>query len=86
MVEATLEASGLTFEQLATSRTERSVIARVVTINTLIEIGFTEFDIAAVSGMSQQRVNSLKNIAMYRLKGLAARVMMKEVKKRLVTQ
>ena len=80
VVEATLEASGLTFEQLATSRTERSVIARVVMINTLIEIGFTEFDIAAVSGMSQQRVNSLKNSARYRLKGLAARVMREEVK------
>lgn len=82
VVEATLEASGLTFEQLATSRTERSVIARVVMINTLIEIGFTEFDIAAVSGMSsQQRVNSLKNSARYRLKGLAARVMREEVMK-----
>lgn len=80
VVEATLEASGLTFEQLATSRTERSVIARVVMINTLIEIGFTEFDIAAVSGMSQQRVNSLKNSARYRLKSLAARVMREEVK------
>lgn len=86
VVEDTLEANGLTFEQLATSRTERSVIARVVMINTLIEIGFTEFDIAAVSGMSQQRVNSLKNSARYRLKGLAARVMREEVKKRLVTQ
>lgn len=81
VVETTLEASVLTFEQLATSRTERSVIARVVMINTLIEIGFTEFDIAAVSGMSQQRVNSLKNSARYRLKGLAARVMREEVRK-----
>ena len=83
VVEATLEASGLTFEQLATSRTERSVIARVVMINTLIEIGFTEFDIAAVSGMSQQRVNSLKNSAKYRLKGLSARIMHEEVRKRM---
>ena len=58
----------------------------MVMINTLIEIGFTEFDIAAVSGMSQQRVNSLKNSARYRLKGLAARVMREEMKKRLVTQ
>ena len=81
VVEATLEASELTFEQLATSRTERSVIARVVMINTLIEIGFTEGDIALLSGMSQQRVNSLKNSARYRLKGLAARVIMEEVKK-----
>ncbi len=81
VVEATLEASELTFEQLATSRTERSVIARVVMINTLIEIGFTEGDIALLSGMSQQRVNSLKNSARYRLKGLAARVIREEVKK-----
>lgn len=86
VVEATLEASGLTFEQLAISRTERYVTARVVMIDTLIEIGFTETDIAAVSGMSQQRVNSLKNSARYRLKGLAARVMREEMKKRLVTQ
>lgn len=86
VVEATLEASELTFEQLAISRTERCVTSRVVMIDTLIEIGFTETDIAAVSGMSQQRVNSLKNSARYRLKGLAARVMMEEMKKRLVTQ
>lgn len=86
VVETTLEASELTFEQLAISRTERCVTARVVMIDTLIEIGFTETDIAAVSGMSQQRVNSLKNSARYRLKGLAARVMREEVKKRLITQ
>lgn len=85
VVESTLVVSELTFEQLATSRTERCVIARVVLIDTLIDMGFTECDIAAVSGMSQQRVNSLKNSARYRLKGLAARVMMKEVKKRLIT-
>lgn len=36
VVEATLEASGLTFEQLAISRTERCVTARVVMIDTLI--------------------------------------------------
>lgn len=86
VVEATLEASGLTFEQLAISRKKRCVTARVVMIDTLIEIGFTETDIAAVSGMSQQRVNSLKNSARYRLKGLAARVMREEMKKRLVMQ
>lgn len=86
VVEATLEASELTFEHLAISRTERCVTARVVMIDTLIEIGFTETDIAAVSGMSQQRVNSLKNSARYRLNGLAARVMREEMKKRLVTQ
>ncbi len=79
VVEATLDASGLTFEQFATSRTERCVIARVVMIDALIDIGFTESDIAIVSGMSQQRINSLKNSAKYRLKGLSARIMREEV-------
>lgn len=82
VVEATLDASGLTFEQLATSRTERSVTARVVMVDALINIGFTETDIAIVSGMSQQRVNSLKNSSKYRLKGLSARIMQEEVRKR----
>lgn len=83
VVEATLDASGLTFEQLAISRTERSVTARVVMVDALINIGFTETDIAIVSGMSQQRVNSLKNSAKYRLKGLSARIMRDEVMKRV---
>ena len=82
VVEATLDASGLTFGQLATSRTERSVTARVVLIDALLEIGFTETDIVYISGMSQQRVNSLKNSAKYRLKGLSARIMQEEVRKR----
>lgn len=83
VVETTLDASGLTFEQLATSRTERSVTARVVMVDALISIGFTETDIAIVSGMSQQRVNSLKNSAKYRLKVLSARIMRDEVMKRV---
>lgn len=83
VVEATLDASGLTFEQLATSRTERSVIARVVMIDALIDIGFTESDIAIVSGMSQQRINSLKNSAKYRLKGLSAKIMREEVRNKI---
>lgn len=82
VVESTLVVSELTFEQLATSRTERCVIARVVLIDTLIDMGFTESDISLVSGMSQQRVNSLKNSAKYRLKGLSARIMHEEVRKR----
>lgn len=81
VVEATLEASELTFEQLATSRTERCVIARVVLIDTLIDMGFTESDISLVSGMSQQRVNSLKNSAKYRLKGLSARIIRRSKEK-----
>lgn len=79
-VEAVMQASGLEFDALANCRSERCVVARVVLVDVLIELGMSECDIAAVSGMSQQRVNSLKNSARYRLKGLAARVMREEEK------
>ena len=79
-VEAVMQASGLDFDALANCRSERCVVARVVLVDVLMELGMSEGDIAFLSGMSQQRVNSLKNSARYRLKGLAARVMMEEVK------
>lgn len=79
-VEAVMQASGLEFDALANCRSERCVVARVVLVDVLIELGMSEGDIALLSGMSQQRVNSLKNSARYRLKGLAARVMREEVK------
>lgn len=80
-VEAVMQASGLEFDALANCRSERCVVARVVLVDVLIELGMSEGDIALLSGMSQQRVNSLKNSARYMLKGLAARVMREEVKK-----
>jgi hypothetical protein len=80
-VEAVMQASGLDFDALANCRSERCVVARVVLVDVLIELGMSEGDIAFLSGMSQQRVNSLKNSARYRLKGLAARVMREEVRK-----
>lgn len=80
-VEAVMQASGLDFDALANCRSERCVVARVVLVDVLMELGMSEGDIAFLSGMSQQRVNSLKNSARYRLKGLAARVMMEEVRK-----
>lgn len=79
-VEAVMQASGLDFDALANCRSERCVVARVVLVDVLIELGMSEGDISLLSGMSQQRVNSLKNSARYRLKGLAARVMREEVK------
>lgn len=80
-VEAVMQASGLDFDALANCRSERCVVARVVLVDVLIELGMSEGDIAFLSGMSQQRVNSLKNSARYRLKGLAARGMREEVRK-----
>nr|DAP34374.1 MAG TPA: hypothetical protein [Caudoviricetes sp.] len=78
-VEAVLNASGLTRGQLANCRAEKCVIARVVLVDVLMQIGFTETDIVVLSGMSQQMVNSLKNSARHRLQGLAARIMREEV-------
>lgn len=78
-VEAVLNASGLTRGQLANCRAEKCVIARVVLVDILVKLGFTESDIVELSGMSQQRVNSLKNSARCRLHGLAARIMRDEV-------
>lgn len=78
-VESVLNSSGLTRGQLANCRAEKCVIARVVLVDILVQIGFTESDIVELSGMSQQRVNSLKNSARCRLQGLAARIMRDEV-------
>lgn len=81
VVEATLEASGLTFEQLALCRADKCVTARVVMVDRLIRLGLTESEIVALSGMSQQRVNSLKNSAKYRLKGLSGMLMAEDVER-----
>lgn len=79
VVKATMLASGLRFDELAVSRSERCVSARVVVVDVLLRLGMSEGDIVGLSGMSQQRVNALKNSGRYRLKGLAARVMRDEV-------
>lgn len=78
-VEAVLLVGGIREEQLFVCRSDRCVTARVVLVDVLVQIGFSEADIVGLSGMSQQRVNSLKNSARYRLRGLAARIMREEV-------
>lgn len=70
------------FDRLAHGRDERSVNARVVMVDVLLSVGLTEVDIVRVSGMSQQRVNGLKNAARHRLKGLYARILSESVRKR----
>lgn len=80
-VEATIKASGLSFEEFTTSRSERSVNARVVFVDYLIEKGMSEGTIAELSGMSQQRVNALKNSRIYRMKTLMCRMLKESVNK-----
>lgn len=68
-------------EQLFVCRSDRCVTARVVLVDVLVQIGFSESDIVGLSGMSQQRVNSLKNSARYRLMGLRWKMMREEVRR-----
>lgn len=79
-VDAIINASGLSFDELTTSRSERSVNARVVFVDYLIEQGMSESTIAELSGMSQQRVNALKNSRIYRMKTLMCRVLKQSLK------
>lgn len=79
VIEATMLASGLGFDELAVSRAERCVTARVVIVDVLLRLGMSEGDIVRLSGMSQQRVNALKNSGRFRLRGLCAMVMRDEV-------
>lgn len=83
VVEATMQASGLSSSLLATSRAEQCVTARVVIIDTLLQLGMSEADIVLCSGMSQQRVNSLKNSRRYRMKCLAARILKMEIERNI---
>lgn len=78
-VEATMNASGLSFEEFTTSRSERSVNARVVFVDVLLDRGLSEGMIAEMSGMSQQRVNALKNSRIYRMKTLMCRMLKESV-------
>lgn len=63
----------LTPQELHNSRSEVSVSARVVLITCLLRNGWSEQEIADASGMSQQRVNSLKNSGKNRMNGCSAK-------------
>lgn len=49
-VEAVMQASGLDFDALANCRSERCVVARVVLVDVLMELGMSEGDISLLSG------------------------------------
>lgn len=67
VLESAMHESELTLEQLANSRAENCVITRVVIVETLIKLGLTENDIVRLSGMSQQRINSLTQLCPFYL-------------------
>jgi hypothetical protein len=79
VVNATVQASGIPLSRLMNSRADQCVTARVVLIDVLLQLDMAETDIVTCSGMSQQRVNSLKNSRKYRMKSLGARILKEEV-------
>lgn len=80
-VDGIMHVSGLTFDELTTSRSEKAVNARVVFVDYLLSMGLSENMITEVSGMSQQRVNALKNSRIYRMKTLMCRLLSESLKK-----
>lgn len=82
-VEAVMEESGLEFDRLAHGRDEMSVTARVVLVDALMEMGMSEAIVVGLSGMSQQRVNRLKNSARQKLRGLYGHMLHDAVEKRM---
>lgn len=78
-----LHVSGLTFDELTTSRSEKSVNARVVFVDYLLGQGLSENMITEISGMSQQRVNALKNSRIYRMKTLMCRILSEKLKEEM---
>ncbi len=83
VVYATVQASGIPLPQLMNSRADQCVTARVVLVDVLLQLDMAETDIVTCSGMSQQRVNSLKNSRKYRMKSLGARILKEEVRKKI---
>lgn len=78
-----LEESELTFDELTTSRSEKSVNARVVFVDYLLNEGLSEITISEISGMSQQRVNALKNSRIYRMKTMMCRILSENLKNKM---
>lgn len=83
VVEIVMDESGLEFDRLAHGRDERSVTARVVLVDALVGIGMSEAIIVDLSGMSQKRVNGLKNAARHRLRGLYGNILHGTVSERI---
>lgn len=83
VVEAILNASGLDFQELAHSKGEQCVMARAVLIDILLSYGMSEAMIVRISGMSQQRVNSLKNSSRTKASTLYWRLLHKEAHEQL---
>lgn len=75
-----LRITRFTHHQLFTSKADHCVTARAILVSHLLRQGFSEMDIADISGMCQQKVNRLKNALRYRASSLFARSLAEELR------
>lgn len=76
----------LTPDDFYNSRCEICVIARTLLVEILTKKGLSERSISIISGMSQQRINHLKNSARYRLNNITAKMIREEIDKLCANQ
>lgn len=77
------EVAELEYDKFMTSHEEIYVDARSILVDWLIREGFTEKMISKYSGMSQQRVNSLKNSFIRRRQKMSVDIYLQEINKKL---
>lgn len=77
-------AANLSTEALLLSRTEHATTARAVLVSVLFSTGWSETMLAAVSGMSQQRINNIRNSNAHREKTLLFRIIREETEQLLL--
>ncbi len=66
---------GVTIAGMARSRRAECCLARAVLVLTLLRLGMTEPTVRELTGMSQQRVNYIKNTPPQRLAHLEGRIL-----------
>ena len=75
----------LDFDKFLISHEESYVDARAILVDWLVRAGFTEKMIERYSGMSQQRINSLKNGFIRRKQKMSVDLYLQEINKKLTT-
>nr|DAI63988.1 MAG TPA: DnaA protein [Caudoviricetes sp.]DAT56175.1 MAG TPA: DnaA protein [Bacteriophage sp.] len=81
--KAVCEIADIELDKFLTSHEEKYVDARSILVDWLIRAGFTEKMIEKYSGMSQQRINSLKNGFIRRKQKMSVDLFLQETNKQL---
>lgn len=79
VVQSIINHSHLSLDNLFHSRKWTATTGRIILILTLLQLGISEPTIREISGMSQQRVNYIKNLPSSRISHLEARLLRTKV-------